>query len=82
MHLTGYNIVVNEYTPCDHISLEECLVVAEKLGLADEFYFEDSTSYPPNCYVYDGDSVYFNNASLPANDYDCYYYETCVCQRG
>ena len=73
--------MVNEYTPCNHISLEECLVVAEKLGLADEFYFEDSTSYPPNCYVYDGDSVYFNNASLADAD-DCYYYENCVCQRG
>ena len=80
MHLSGYDLVINDRTPCSYISVEECQFVAEKLGL--DFEWKDSTSYPPNCSIEsDYQEVYFNNASSPENTKDCYYYKHCVCHR-
>ena len=86
MHLTGYELVVNDDTqsddtPCEHISLEECQFVAEKLGIIDTFITEDETQHPPNCYINRAFEVVFNNNTSDMNTVDCDFEAPCVCQR-
>ena len=78
VHLTGYDLVINDRTPCSHISVEECRSVAEKLGL--DFEFKDDTDHPPNCSLEaDYLDVYFNNKS--SSTQDCDYLYQCFCNR-
>ena len=75
MHLTGYALVLNSVTNCERISLAECEIVAEQLGVP--FVTQDTTGYPPYCGIHEGEEMYFNNRST--STYECDREDFCVC---
>ena len=70
-------MVLNNATYCERITSDECVFVADKLGLP--FQYLDDTDYPPYCSVYAGTNAFFNNNT--ASTYDCDYEGICVCEK-
>ena len=61
-------------------SLHECKKAADEIGgVFDSFTVENDPDEPPGCYVYDGDSLYFNsNLTMNAYEHDYDYQMLCI----
>ena len=60
-------------------SRDECIRAANEIGgVFDAIVVEDRTDEPPGCYVYDGDSLYFNS-NFSGNEYDHDYDYSMLC---
>ena len=80
---TGGYIRVTIGSTCQRItSREECEEAAAQLGLSDTEASEEYVSdWPPYCYIYEGDSLYYNtngNATSQCNTIK----RVCICKEG
>ena len=76
----GVYINVTSGSTCERItSKAECEEAATQLGFADNQASEENTSWPPFCYFYDGQSLWFNkneNSTSNCNSHN----RICICK--
>ena len=61
--------------------MEDCELVADKLGLPfNSTHATNSTDYPPNCSVYEGNVEVIFNVNTETTS-DCAYFNLCVCEK-
>ena len=64
-------------------SPDECKKAASEIGVFGGIKVENDPDEPPGCYVYDGDSLYFNsNLTMNAYEHDYDYAMLCISSPG
>ena len=76
----GVYINVTSGSTCERItSKAECEEAATQLGFADNRASEENTEWPPFCYFYNGQSLWFNkneNSTSHCNSHN----KICICK--
>ena len=77
---SGYTKVISG-SSCGRVRTKsDCEEAARQLGLSDTSATEeDVENWPPYCYFYNGNSLYFNKRSNGARDCDSQH-AVCICK--